>query len=70
MLTPLSSHVLCLRPGKRGGNRGEGGGKKERGEWKWREVGLLSLTAGGRMCPDPRGEACCAVQSDPAGNLF
>ena len=36
VLTPLSSHVLCLRPEKRGGNREKG---EER---RWRGRGLLS----------------------------
>lgn len=38
--------------------RGVGWGRDgERGGGDW-GVGLLSLTAGGRMCPAPRGKAC------------
>lgn len=62
-LTPLSSHVpLSQARGKEGliGRRRDWRRKKEErgGPRRWREVGLLSVTAGGRMCPDPRGEAC------------
>lgn len=73
MLTPLSSHLLRLRPGKRGGNREKEGledGEKEREGVK--------VKGGGSPQPDSRRQnvsrsqrrSMLCVQTNPAGNLY
>lgn len=80
MLTPLSSQVLCLRPGKRGGNREKEGLEEERKEERDEEEKErgLEVKGGGSPQPDSRRQnvsrlqrrSMLCMQPNPTENLY